>query len=153
MRNRFIGGNKGFSLIEVLVGMAILSIVAAGVLALMFTSTNAVMQARVRTTATNVAKTEMEYVKALYYFPAASGGFATYVPSAPPANYTVSTLDRSNTKVDGSIYGIPWDVTTNAPYTPSGSSPIDPGIQKITVIVNYNGNVVFTLVDFILSGS
>ena len=144
---------RGFSLVEVLVGMAIFAIVAVGAFILMTTTTKAVMQARVHTNATNLAKNEMEFVKGVFYQAAPNGGFYAYAPDPPPSNYSVSTLDRDNTMVDGSIYGVPWDLANNVPYVQSGSNPYDPGIQKITIIVKFNGSVIFTLVDFKLSGS
>ena len=136
----------GFSLIEVLVGMAIIGLTATVFLLALQTATKATMQSDVRTTARSLAVSQMDTIKAAGYISAPSGGVANYSPTSPPAGFQVYTLNRTNSQVSGNIYGIPWDTTSNAVYT--NTNPTDPGIQKMTIIIKSNNKEVFRLIDF-----
>ena len=136
----------GFSLVEVLVGVAIIGLTATAFLLALQTATKATQQSDVRTTAKSLAVSQMDTIKAAGYISAPSGGVANYSLTSPPAGFQVYTLNRTNSQVSGTIYGIPWNTTSNAVYT--GTSPTDPGIQKMTIIIKSNNKEVFRLIDF-----
>lgn len=104
---------EGFSLIEVLVSLLILAIIGLAFLSALATSARATMTMDERTTAKNLACSQMEYVKSQDYE-------AVYAPAAIPddcVGYSASIL----------------------------AEPLhDPDIQKITVEIEHNGQVVTT---------
>jgi Tfp pilus assembly protein PilV len=139
----------GFGLIEILVGVAFISVVGlAG-----FSALNAVnqvtLQANSNTLARSIAVSQMNAVLAANYIDAPAGGVADYSFVTPEFNYSICTLDRCDNQVSLKIYGVPWDVASSSVY--SGTNPIDPGIQKITIIVSYKNNEILRVVDFKVS--
>ena len=133
---------KGFSLIEVLVSLAILSIFVVAVLAGLGTATKATSQSELRTRAMAEARSQVESIKSRPYLIAPSNDFAKYTFTSPSNNLQVFTLDRSNSVVSGYIGGIPWDLHSQTVSTNDG------GVQMVTVIIKYNGGEVYRLVDF-----
>ena len=134
---------KGFTLVEVLIAMALFSITVLAFTFALQTATKARALAQDRTIAENLAISTIETVQAEPYISAASGSVASYsVVNAPP-NFTIATLDRNNDQVDGVVYGVPWNTTTNTAYTGN-----DPKIQRITVIVDLGSKEVFRLKDY-----
>jgi prepilin-type N-terminal cleavage/methylation domain-containing protein len=136
----------GFSFIEVLVALAIIGLTGMVFLVALQTATKVTGESNVRTTAKNLAVSQMDTIKAAVYIPAPSGIVANYSFSSPPAGFQVYTLDRNNSQVSNTIYGIPWDITSNAVYT--NANPADPGIQKMTIIIKHKNKEVFRLIDF-----
>lgn len=115
---------KGFTLIEVLVALAIVSLVVVAFLLAINTASKASLISDERTTAESLARSQMEYVK--------DPGLA-YVLEA-----TDYVLDPGLTIPSG------YSLTTSA-------QPIntpDDGIQKITVLVAHHGDDVLTLEDY-----
>jgi prepilin-type N-terminal cleavage/methylation domain-containing protein len=137
---------RGYSLVEVLVGLAIMSIFVTGLLAALDTGTKATAQSELINRALTEGRSQMEAINALSYVAAPTGGVADYSFVVPSNNLQVSTLNRSNNQISGHIYGIPWDTSADAVY--AGSSPVDPGIQKVTIIIQSNGKEIYRLVDF-----
>jgi prepilin-type N-terminal cleavage/methylation domain-containing protein len=112
---------KGFSLIDVLVSMAIIGIVGVGLLSAMTTSSRAAIATDQMDTARVLAQSQMEYVKRLDF---SSSG--TYTPQA------ISSTDYPGYAA----------IITAAP-----AAERDGNIQKITVTITRNGNTITTLQD------
>jgi prepilin-type N-terminal cleavage/methylation domain-containing protein len=146
---------KGFSFIEVMIGMAVLGILAIAFQLAIQNGVIASNQANVRTTAEKLAVSQMEAIKSGPY-QIASGGLADYtsVVPAPPSGYRIKTLDNSSAVVADYIYGIPVNLAGDGQWTVSVSG--DPGIQKVTIIVESNADLhshgeykeIFRLTDF-----
>jgi prepilin-type N-terminal cleavage/methylation domain-containing protein len=118
-RKAFRGRSHGFTLIEVLVALAlfaIIGIVFAGGLA---TASRAVFTGDVRTNAESLARTQMEYVKSHGYDSAGN-----YTPQVPP--------QYENTGYSATIAAL----------------ELETGLQEITVTVSHEGRQVITLVGY-----
>jgi prepilin-type N-terminal cleavage/methylation domain-containing protein len=123
-RKAFRGRSRGFTLVEVVIAIALLGIISVAVLgALSYASTILIIADR-RATAESLAKSQMEYVKnndKSPYDDDVTHNPPQYVgdSSIIPANYNVAiTAVRLDPKGDGTIN--------------------DDGIQQITVTVSYN---------------
>ena len=112
-------GEKGFSLLEVLVSIGLLSLLGVAFFVSLNIMTNRITQVDGETTAEALAKSEIEYIKAASY---TNAPWSYQLPDTPPA----------------------WDVTHTLPdgfpaYTLSASAGTISGqgddIQKITVTV------------------
>ncbi len=92
---------KGFSLIEVIVSIALLGIIAAGFLAALGTASKVLFIADERETAKNLAESQMEYVKeqdyALSYAPAVPDEYAGYSASIDVG--TIASRDGNIQKI------------------------------------------------------
>jgi len=146
---------KGYAFIEIMIGIAILGILAAAFMMAIMNGTIVSQQANVRTTAQKLAASQMESIKSGRYLLAQDGqaDYTSEVP-APPDGYRIDTLDKSSVAVAAHIYGIPWDVSTNDIW--EGTKPLDPGIQKVTIVVWSSADLhshgaykeIFRLTDF-----
>lgn len=144
VRRAFQGHSRGFTLIEVLIALALFSIIAITFLGGLTTASMAVLTADVRATAENLARAQMEYVKSKVYSP-------------PPWDYEVTHFGRSRTyDEDGDLRPTWWDVNNppllSAEYTSytvqveaEALDESDSPIQEITVTVSHEGRVIFTL--------
>jgi prepilin-type N-terminal cleavage/methylation domain-containing protein len=109
-------GEKGLTLIEILVALGILAAVAVVFLMGMSTSSKAVMTSQVRVTIESLAKSQLEYIKSLPYNESDPPVYGIDPTLSIPANYNVSsTAERMDPKDDG--------------------LDTDDGLQKITVTV------------------
>ena len=148
---------KGFTLIEVMIAIALLGIIAVAFLGALATASRALVIADERTTAESLARSQMEYVKNQAYRPAplhdppASKGEARYdriADSENPHGYTIWSKDHDGVTVYDadidSIIGVPWDTDplVNQPVT------TDAGIQKVTVVIKHNDKEIITLEDY-----
>jgi prepilin-type N-terminal cleavage/methylation domain-containing protein len=83
---------SGFTLVEVVIAIALLGIVAAGLFTGLGTTSKVLLHTDARETAKNLAETQMEFVKGQIYTP--GSGTAVYTPAPiPPAQqgaYTAS---------------------------------------------------------------
>lgn len=133
MRNQ-----KGVSVIEAIIALAILGVVAIAFLGGLMTSLKAVSIADERSTAQSLSQSQMEYVKNQDYTGADPGGEVTYNKTAgipqgyyirglPREGYTSTGIDYNYTSEN--IIGVPWDPDSGMP------SYNDTGIQKIIVII------------------
>jgi prepilin-type N-terminal cleavage/methylation domain-containing protein len=122
-KNRKGSRQNGFSMVEVLIALALLGIVGTGFLAVLTNSSTYTIRADIRATAESIARSQMEYIKSLPYD--GVNNPPTYPPQSP-------------------LPGASWRVITNSPAAARldpkgiGSTNIDEGIQKITVRVQYN---------------
>jgi prepilin-type N-terminal cleavage/methylation domain-containing protein len=147
---------QGFTLVEILVGLAILAIVAVGALAAVTAATKARAQSDFRTTAVTIAETTVEAIKnpsLEYEFAPSSVTGADYtdawlaIKGNFPANFLLLTLDNAGNQVADKVYGLPWNLDENTPVY-GGPNPADPGIQKVTVIIQFEGKEIYRLADF-----
>jgi len=138
---------RGFSLIEVLVALALLGIIAVAFLGGLANASKAIFIADERATSESLARSQMEYVKNQDYISAPEDGEVTYAKITEiPEGYTIWSVNRAGDTVED-IIGVPWDSDplVNQPV------PIDAWLQKITVTVIHNNNndkEVITLEDY-----
>ncbi len=115
---------KGFSLIEVVIALALLGIIAIAVLSGLATASIALIIADERATAESLARSQMEYVKSIDYVDEAT--------SYPAASIPQEHIDA----------GYSATITALPLHNP------DDGIQKITVTISHNGKEIITLEDY-----
>ena len=130
----FSDNERGMTLAETIVALAIFGIVAAILVTGLATSSKAVMVSQERVAADSLAKAEIEYIKSCSY---SNAPWSYELPSNPPA------WDPTRVIPDG-YDG--YDIASNGACLP-GHDP-DDGIQRISVTVNHNGDIVLTLVDY-----
>lgn len=112
----FRGHSRGFTLVEVLVALAIFAIIGITFANGLATASRATITADVRTNAESLARTQMEYVKSQNYDSA--------------GNYTLEVLPEYE----------------NAGYSAAlDAVELDEGLQKITVTVTHQDRDVLTL--------
>lgn len=139
----FRGKAKGASLIEVLIGLALLGLIAGAFIGGLSTAFKSNIIADERSTAQSLAQSQMEYVKSQEYSAAPGGGAATYLKIDLSENpyYFVKSINHAGDTVDD-IKGVPWDTDNGQPSTN------DEGIQKVTIIVENGDKEVLTLADY-----
>jgi prepilin-type N-terminal cleavage/methylation domain-containing protein len=122
-RKAFQGRSGGFTLIEVLVALALFGIIAITFAGGLATASRAVLIADIRTNAESVARTQMEYVKSQSYIDYSESGHEDYDLITTPEGYDISafTVDQ-----------------------------IEEQLQEITVTVSHDSRVepVITLVGY-----
>ena len=120
---------KGFSFIEVVIALAVLGIIAVGFLSGLGTASNTLMIADERETANNLAEAQMESVKRQPYDDENNPPEYDLLPDIP-GNYSIDQhlAERLDPDLDG--------------------LDNDDGIQKITITVRHDGEVVLTLEDY-----
>jgi len=138
------GKSAGFTLIEVLIALALFAIIAIVFAGGLSTASRAVTIADIRTRAESLARTQMESVKEQDYGEAPDAGVYNYTKiSAIPENYTIWSMNRDEVIVNGGstdpVIGIPWDSEDNTP------APEDNGLQKITLVIKHEGREIITL--------
>ena len=139
---KLITGQKGLTLIEVLIAIAILGMIAVPFLTALSTSSRGIIIADERTTAESLVRSEMEYIKNSPYN---STGFSYQIPATPdnppPWDESRTALDDYYTDAGYSVNvtGVPINSTTGAAL-PSG----DKNIQNITVKVYHGDKLVLT---------
>ena len=127
---RRMWAQKGQSLIEVLIALAILGVIAVTFLTALTTGSTAIIIADERTTAESLARSELEYVKNSNYD--ADNNPPQYIEDpnlSYPSNYSVS-IEAIRLDPHG-------DGTDN-----------DDGIQQITVDVYHQGNLVLSTSNY-----
>jgi prepilin-type N-terminal cleavage/methylation domain-containing protein len=139
---------SGFGLVEVLAGLVLLSVIGVAGFSALTTTSKVTEQSNQRVTARSITVSQMDSVLAADYIYSATNSVAEYSFTQPQSGYSVSTLDRSGNRVNDKIYGIPWNLSSSSVYSPGPSDPIDPCLQKITIIISYQNNEIFRLVDF-----
>lgn len=120
MIKQFFKNQKGFTLVEIVVAIALLAIIGVGFLGALSNSSRFLIQTDVRETAKNIAEMQMEYVK--------SQGWAWSYDSHPEIaviypEYTVITT----------VNGVPSR---------------DTNIQKIIVTVQHQGKDIFSITSY-----
>jgi prepilin-type N-terminal cleavage/methylation domain-containing protein len=125
---------KGLSLLEVVLALAILGIVGVGVLSAMGGASKATFTADERATAESLARSQMEWIKKQPYdildTPDDGDGIGTYELLAPadiPVGFTIGPVDPDGLIAAGNVAGN------------------KAGLQKIAFTVTHNGRDILTL--------
>jgi prepilin-type N-terminal cleavage/methylation domain-containing protein len=139
---RFVTGQKGLTLIEVLIAIAILGMIAVPFLTALSTSSRGIIIADERTTAESLVRSEMEYIKNSPYN---STGFSyaaniSTTPTKPPSWDGSHALDSYYAGYSVNVTGVPINSTTGAALSPG----VDLQIQNITVNVYHGAKLVLT---------
>ena len=150
---RTLGGNSsGFTLIEVLVALALFGIIAITFLGGLTTASRAVLTADIRATAESLARTQMEYVKNQLYDDQLVDGEALYAKIHSddiPHGYTICSVNRAGSTVncdsEQDIIAVPWDTDTNEPVPIADG---DTGLQRIKLIIMHEGQRIFSLESY-----
>ncbi len=129
MRQRnSIGDERGFSLLEVLLAMALAGILSVAVPSALSTANKTTIITNEHTIAEGLARSQMDYMQNQTYDSA----------NDPPVYGVLSNLPTG--------YSI---TQTTARLDPKGDgTATDDGLQQITVTVRRGANVAYTLVDF-----
>jgi prepilin-type N-terminal cleavage/methylation domain-containing protein len=150
-RKAFQGRSRGFTLVEVLITIALIGAISVAFFSFMSAATSALVHADERTIAESLARSQMEYAKNQGYNSSVVNGQATYpkIPSSSiPVGYTIWSVSRNGTVVNGGasdrVIGIPWSSNTSQPYHPSTA---DNGIQIIALVIEHQGKVIYTFVN------
>jgi len=115
----FGGKEKGMTMIEALMALALLGLIAAAFLGSLGTAARATLIADEQTTAESLARSQLEHVKTLDYV------------DGDGAQYAAATVPPGEDYI-----GYSANIT---------AEPLHDHIQKITVIVNHNNKEVVTL--------
>ncbi len=134
-------GSGGFTLIEVLIALALFGIIAITFLGGLTTASRAVLTGDVRTTAESLARTQMEYVKSQpydYQLVDIDASYAKIDSEDIPHGYTICSVDRDGATVNcdhsQDIIAVPWDTDTNEPVPIADG---DTGLQRIKLIIKH----------------
>lgn len=151
IRTRSCGKQSGFTLIEAIIGIALLSIVAVAVLAGVSTAFKADALADRQSTAMSLIMNQIESLQLQLYQDADSGSEVYYTKiSDIPANYSIWSYNRAGSLVTD-IVGVPWssvavEVTDD---TVDGTATVDDeGLQKIRLVVKQGTIEVLTLAAY-----
>ena len=142
------GACPGFTLIEVLIALALFAIIAIVFAGGLATASRAVLTADVRTRAESLARTQLESLKQQDYM-----GEDEFVSGEPlydkidiPDRYDICSVNATGgtTKCgdDDPIVAVPWDSAAGEPLEPLGT---DNGIQKITLVIKHDDTEVTRL--------
>jgi prepilin-type N-terminal cleavage/methylation domain-containing protein len=145
---RAMRNEKGLSLIEVIIALALLGIVGLAFLGALSTASKAVMVTDERATAESLARTEMEYVKSQAY------GDVDYIPwsyeipsGTSPTGQLPEWWDPAHTLPPGyDNYSVTVSATS---LDPDGDgTDDDDGLLLITVTVYHIGDFVLDLTGY-----
>ena len=137
------GRSRGFTLIEVLIALALFTIIAFVFAGGLSTASRAVITADVRTRAESLARTQMEFIKSQNYTDATSPAWqVTYqrLPDIPTGysicsiNWTTNNASNCGSTPTMSIIAIALNSTTS-----------DSGLQKIKLVIRHDGTDILTL--------
>jgi prepilin-type N-terminal cleavage/methylation domain-containing protein len=142
---RMMGNQKGFSLTEVVIAMAVFGVIGVSIMLALNASSETIVSAHEMTIAESLTRSVIEYVKRSDYdsvnFPTAyydSDAFADGVPNAVDYG-TLLVLDADPYYGD---YDVVVDIDRLNPE--SDSEDDDDGLQAITVEISYHNRSVLT---------
>ena len=145
IRKTLRSSSDGFTLIEVLLALALFAIIAIAFAGGLSTASRAVLTADIRTNAESLARTQMEDVKTQDYRYAPDEGVANYtkIDMSSFSHYSICSYNRTGppTNCDNSdlILAIPWNSGNNT------AADTDTGLQKVTLVIKHEGTYVITL--------
>ena len=139
----FQGHSGGFTLIEVLIALALFTIIAIVFAGGLATASRAVLIADVRTRAESLARTQMESIKEEDYnstygkisVPGITDSSGSYLICSCNATSPVALNCTSTDR----IIAVAWDSATNQPATS------ETGLQRITLVIKHDGTEVTRL--------
>jgi len=126
---RRLGKNKGFTLIETLVGMAIFAAIGVALISGLSTGYKSLAISQDRTYAESLAKSQVEYIKAQDYI-----SVVDYNPNDPAKRYGVIDIPAH-------LAGAGYTVEINPPETVEVAGASGYELQGITIKVKYHGSV------------
>ncbi|MEN8615262.1 prepilin-type N-terminal cleavage/methylation domain-containing protein [Dehalogenimonas sp. THU2] len=143
---------NGFSLIEVIIAMAILVIIGSAFLGALYTGIKATELANLRTTAESIGRSQIEYLKRPNTYDAISPydvdsvtlKYSTSPDIVLPPNFMIETdaIRLSRNVLD--------EDTLQYELIPSNPSNIDNGIQSITITISYKNEIILILEDYLV---
>jgi len=138
------GSSRGFSMLEVVIAIALLGIIAVSVLSALQTAALALISADRRATSESIARSQMEYVKTRPYI-----DYSKDLSEREPDFYEQITIQSGGGDYALETKAEPIDPSSHQPYDgEDGVFDNDDGIQLITVAVSHDGRVVVTLKDY-----
>jgi len=148
VRKAFRGSSRGFTMLEVVIAIALLGIIAVSVLSALQTAALALISADQRATSESLARSQLEYVKDQGYNATQPGGEVIYtkIPDIDiPYGYAIWSVNRDG-EVVSDVIGIPWAGNTSKPANE------DKGIQKITLVITHKDRenedkVIYTFIN------
>jgi type II secretory pathway pseudopilin PulG len=155
LRNtRIVREQSGFTLIEAVIGIALLSAVVVAVLMGVSTSFKINALADSQSTAMSIAQRQVEDLQHQQnYIVAPSGGDTTYNKVANiPANFSIWSYNRAGVlvavdenNVEG-VIGVPWSSAIDG----SAGSAIsdDGGLQRIKLVIKQGNKEIFTVESY-----
>jgi len=151
------GKSLGFTLIEVLIALALFAIIAIVFAGGLSTASRAVLTADVRTRAESLARTQMESIKKQGYEGEGQlvNGEALYLKIASadiPDSYEICSVSRNGTIVKCNngdpVVAVPWNSASGERLEPLGT---DNGLQKITLVIKHEDREILTLEGYKVS--
>lgn len=137
-------GERGESLVEVLISVAVIAIVLGGFLAALSTGALSVAVVRERVTAENVARAQLECIQERPYIPYVEG----VVTDTVAISYTNACAATQRLEypvlLSISYYSPTLPLTSSFTTTPG----LDSGLQWITVTIRHKGEEVFVIGDY-----
>jgi prepilin-type N-terminal cleavage/methylation domain-containing protein len=137
-RKAFQGSSRGFTLIEVVIAMALLGIIAVAILSALSTASIALIIADERATAESLARSQMEYIQNSPYIDYSK---ELSDPEREPDFYGQITIPGGVGDYTLESKAEPIDPSNHQPYPEKTGSPgvyqHDDGIQEITVTITY----------------
>ena len=142
-RRAWQGRSRGFTLIEVVIAIALIGIIGAAILSALATASLALIIADTRATAESLARTQMEDVaKNQTYKQADNFDEVIYLPIANiPDGYTIWSVKRAGETVDD-VIGVPWNSGN------STAADVDAGLQRIKLVIKRDNEAIVTLEDY-----
>lgn len=143
--NRIRRSHQGFTLIEVLVAVALLALLGVAFFTGLSAAFKSNVTAETQTTAMTLAQMQMESLQDQDYIEASSGGVARYILldlntlDTDYSSYAILSQTRDGSLDSANIIGIPWDSQSDQAVTE------DAGLQKITLVIRQNSKSVLTL--------
>jgi prepilin-type N-terminal cleavage/methylation domain-containing protein len=141
-RRAWQGRSRGFTLIEVVIAIALIGIIGAAILSALSTASLALIIADRRATAESIARTQMESVRDQDYKEADNFDEVSYLPITDiPDGYTIWSINREDMPVED-VIGVPWNSGNNT------AADVDAGLQRIKLVIKNDDDVIVTLEDY-----
>ena len=142
---------RGFSLLEVIIAVALVGIVAVAIYAGLATASKTAITTDERATAESLARSQMEEMKKLAYRKVnLTTGEATYTDAKITlSGYVIKSINSAGVWDNSTdIIGIAWNSTTGNPVPTPIPVTTDVGLQKIKLRIYHNSKPLFTLEDY-----
>ncbi len=142
MLKTLVRNEKGFTFVEVLIAILVMSVFALTFMMGLAASSHAVIVADKRITAESIARSQLERIKNVAYIPPTNGE-AAYPQITTSSGLTIWSLNYAGEEVGGTeVIAIAWNQANDSVAAPSEG---DTGLQKVTVIIKSGDDSVFVL--------